>query len=153
MTDRNMSNFKEFVSVSEMAALCDLSRQRFHELIGIVFPYPVYLLSNRRPIYDRKLQEVCLGVRSTGRSINGEPVLFYRRRSQQPKSKQRKDTKLQNGNHADLVKSLGALGLTPLDDRQVSQALREVFPQGTAEVAPGGVIRQVFLKLKCERDV
>ncbi|WP_417384181.1 hypothetical protein [Gimesia sp.] len=153
MTDRNMSDFKEFVSVSEMAALCDLSRQRFHELIGIVFPYPVYLLSNRRPIYDRKLQEVCLRVRSTGRSINGEPVLFYRRRSQQPTRKQRKDTKPQNGNHADLIKSLGALGLAPLDDRQVSQAVREVFPQGTAEVAPGELIRQVFLKLKCERDV
>ena len=81
MADTKASELKEAVTVSEMATMCGLSRQRFHELIGTVFPYPVYLLSNRRPIYDRKLQEVCLSVRRTGRSINGDPVIFYQRRS------------------------------------------------------------------------
>ena len=141
MTDRNASELKEAVTVSEMAAICDLSRQRFHELIGTVFPFPVYLLSNRRPIYDRKLQEVCLRVRRTGRSINGDPVIFYQRRSR-PKAPM-----TGNGKHADLIKGLESLGLTRLDERHVGQIVQELFSEGTAEVDSGEVIRQVFLRL------
>lgn len=153
MTDRNMSEFKEFVTVSEMAAMCSLSRQRFHELVGTVFPHPVYLLSNRRPIYDRELQDVCLRVRRTGRSINGDPVIFYRRRSRPQTSKSRRTPKTESSQHTDLIKGLESLGLAHLDERQVSQVVQALFPEGTDAIAPGEVIRQVFLKLKRQNSV
>jgi hypothetical protein len=42
---------KAAVSMTEMARMCDLSRQRFYQLIGRAFPYPLYDVATRRPFY------------------------------------------------------------------------------------------------------
>ena len=58
-----------------------LSRQRFYQLIGTTFPYPVYDLKSRRPFYTAELQAMILEVRRRNCGIDGKPVLFYARRN------------------------------------------------------------------------
>ena len=57
-----------------------LVAHRFYQLIGTTFPWPVYSVSTWRPLYDEKLQELCLEVRRRNCGIDGKPVLFYSRR-------------------------------------------------------------------------
>jgi predicted DNA-binding transcriptional regulator AlpA len=143
---------KAVVTVSEMAHMCNLSRARFYELMNKgVFPAPVYLVTNHRPVYDAELQEVCLDVRRRGVGVNGQAVLFYNRKKlpeRTPKSprngKQKSST---NGNHVDLLNGLRALGLTATD-QQVESAIGELFPAGIDGIDEGELMREVFLHLR-----
>ena len=56
---------KSVVSVAEMARMVGLSRQRFYQLLGGTFPYPLYDIATRRPFYTEEMQQVCLEVRKT----------------------------------------------------------------------------------------
>src|ERR1700751_4531911 len=79
MTVHNQT--KAAVTVAEMARMVGLSRARFYQLMQAgAFPWPVYAVSTRRPIYVQELQEVCLEVRRRNCGIDGKPVLFYARR-------------------------------------------------------------------------
>ena len=72
---------KEAISVTEMARMVGLSRQRFYQLVvSGTFPPPVYDVATRRPFYSADLQAVCLEVRKRNCGVNGRPVLFYPRR-------------------------------------------------------------------------
>jgi hypothetical protein len=54
---------KVAVSISEMARMVGLSRQRFHQLKGTTFPEPMRDPETNRPFYDEELQQLCLEVR------------------------------------------------------------------------------------------
>jgi hypothetical protein len=73
---------KSVISVTEMATVVGLSRQRFNQLVKIgVFPGPDHDPATGRPFFDAIKQQDCLMVRQTNTGINGKPILFYARRS------------------------------------------------------------------------
>ncbi len=134
------------VSVSEMARLVGLSRQRFHQLVQAgVFPQPQR--DNGRPFYDEPTQQQCLKVRRRNCGVNGQVVLFYSRRQPAPPTRPKKATPAP-APHADLLDGLRALGLVSVTAADVEAAVKTLFPQGTAGVDEGEVIRAVFLRLQ-----
>ncbi len=143
---------KAVVTVSEMAQMVQLSRARFYELMNQgIFPSPVYLVTNHRPVYDAELQEVCLDVRRRGVGVNGQAVLFYARKKlpeRTPKaSRNGKPKPPTSSSHVDLLNGLRALGLTATDE-QVGAAIGELFPSGIGGVNEGELMREVFLHLR-----
>jgi hypothetical protein len=140
---------KAVVSVAEMARLVSLSRQRFYQLMGTTFPYPLYHTATRRPFYPADLQQVCLDVRRTNCGIDGRPVLFYatghRPRVQRQVGKQKQPAKKKQ--HAGLMDGLTALGLV-VPEKQVAEAVKHVFPDGVEGKDQAEVLKAVFLFLK-----
>jgi hypothetical protein len=144
--------FKAAVSVSEMARLVGLSRARFYDLIGSAFPWPVYNLSNRRPVYTRELQGICLEIKRRGLGFDGQPIVFNTKRhcpSDRSRPTRRAVEQVPSGGrHAHLLNSLRALGLTSIKEEQVEAALMTVFPDGVDGKDQGQIIRAVFLHLR-----
>ncbi|MCC9602868.1 hypothetical protein LOC67_20145 [Stieleria sp. JC731] len=142
---------KVAVSISEMARMVGLSRQRFHQLKGITFPEPRRDPETNRPFYDEELQQVCLDVRRRNCGIDGQPVLFYSPRhplGQQSKPVRKPKAKpKQSSQYSDLMAGLDALGLSATA-AQVEAAVKQVFPDGIQNLNSGEVIRAVFLQLK-----
>ena len=146
--NRQESETKMVVSVSEMARLVGLSRQRFHQLmVEGVFPPPQR--NNGRPFYDEPTQQRCLEVRRRNCGVNGQVVLFYARRQAAPiKPKKLSPTP---SPHADLLDGLRSLGLASVTPVDVAVAVKGLYPQGTAGIDEGEVLRAVFLALKNSR--
>src|SRR5690242_18870981 len=71
---------KAIVTVAEMARMVGLGRARFYQLQGTAFPWPVYDIRTKRPIYLEEQQRVCLEVRRRNCGVDGRPILFYARR-------------------------------------------------------------------------
>lgn len=139
---------KSAVSVAEMARMVGLSRQRFYQLIGTAFPFPVYCVFTRRPFYDEIMQNLCLEVRRRNCGIDGRPVLFYcRRPANVPAPKSAAPSKHRD-NHADLIDGLQMLGMAGVNIRQIDAAVREVYPKGTGGVEESELLRTLFLHLK-----
>ena len=145
MTLQNKSQ-KAVVSVVQMADMLGLSKSRFYALVQAgIFPQPVRHQSCKRPVFDADLQQKCLDIRQTGIGLNGNPVLFNRKRrkptslkpQQQPVSEEQ----------AELVEALKSLGLT-VGAEEVHQVVRELYPDGWKGIDQGEVVRRVFLKLK-----
>lgn len=135
------------VTVSAMANLVGLSRARFHQLTQAgVFPPPSYLVSSRRPVYVREQQDRCVGVKRSGIGADGRPVLFYTRRPKSPRPSTASKRPASPA-HADILAGVKGLGLSSATTAQVDEAVRAVFPEGTAGVDQGEVVRQVFLYL------
>lgn len=103
---------KAAVSVSDMAALCHLSRSRFHALVrDCVFPKPRQD-GGRRPYYPHDLIQKCLDIRRTGIGANGQVVLFNRRTAPPvPPASKAKSPAPATASHPELVESLRSLGL------------------------------------------
>jgi hypothetical protein len=150
MTDKNEN--KAAVSVTEMARMVGLSRQRFHQLVKAgVFPSPLYDAVTKRPYFDAELQTSCLEVRRRNCGVNNKPVLFYSRGSRlsaPAKPAKRKPVQRGESKHAELIDGLKSLGLPAVTVAQVEVAVAELFPGGTAGVAPGELLRAVFLRLQ-----
>lgn len=140
------SDTKTVVSISEMARMVGLSRARFYQLIGTTFPAPIYDVVTRRPFYDEELQIVCLEVRRRNCGIDGKPLMFYSRRPLVSTPAKRSKPK-RTPNHTELIAGLKSLGLTPTT-AQVEAAIGELYPRGVESVAPGELLRAVFLHLK-----
>jgi len=141
---------KSFITVTEMAELCQLSRSRFYDLMEAgVFPKPALHPSSKRPMYDRTLQETCLEIRQTGIGANGLPVLFNRKPTKRAQSKPlRKPAEEPQPDHADLLDALKGLGLTTTP-QVVSEALAALYPYGAcAGIDQGELVRKVFLHLQ-----
>jgi hypothetical protein len=135
---------KAVVSVSEMARMVGLSRQRFHQLMQAgVFPPPQR--HEGRPFYDEPTQQQCLEVRRRNCGANGQVVLFYSHRQATPI----KPTKVSPAPspHPDLLDGLKALGLAAVTAADVGAAVKTLFPQGIEGVEEGEVIKGVFLYL------
>jgi hypothetical protein len=143
---------KAVVTVSEMARLVGLSRARFYQLQKAgVFPGPVYDVATRRPVYTEELQSVCLEVRRRNCGADGKPVLFYARRAPfaKPQTRRKKGAARPPKNeHPDLLAAMHGLGLASVTAARVGEAVRELFPRGTAGVEEAEVVRAVFLYLR-----
>jgi hypothetical protein len=140
---------KSVVSVSEMARMCGLSRQRFHQLRGTTFPEPDYHEETKRPFYDEEKQAVCLSVRQRNCGIDGKPILFYARRNDVgvPRKTRKPTTKPKSNKHAHIAEGLKALGLS-VAASQVDTAIKNLFPDGTKQVDDAEIVRSVFLHLQ-----
>lgn len=144
---------KSGVSISEMARMVSLSRQRFHQLMKAgVFPPPLRDEATDRPYYDGPGQQACLEVRRRNCGVNGKVVLFYARRqppTTTPAPRPSKPRPSQTEQFPpDILDGVRALGLVQATAAQVATALKESFPGGTAGVDVGEVIRAVFLRLR-----
>jgi hypothetical protein len=142
---------KAAVTVAEMARMVGLSRSRFYQLIGTAFPEPERQPETGRPVYTEQLQQVCLEVRRRNCGIDGKPVLFYARRLGTAPSRAKPPKPKPEAQRCDvpaLVEGLNALGLTTATGAQVQRVAEELYPQGTAGIDQGEVLRAVFLHLK-----
>jgi hypothetical protein len=146
---------KAAVSVAEMARMCGLSRSRFYQLIGTAFPQPERQPETDRPIYTEEQQKVCLEVRRRNCGINSQPILFYARRptmsQTKPKSAKPK-LEVKRGDVTALIDGLNGLGLTAATAAEVQRVTDELYPQGTAGLDRGEVLRAVFLHLKSQNS-
>ena len=142
---------KAAVSISYMARLVGLSRQRFHQLMQAgVFPRPKKDRASGRPFYDEAGQQNCLEVRRRNCGVNGKVVLFYARRQNcpTPNTQPNKSQPPKSDRYADILDGVRALGVGTATAATVATAVRELFPKGTSEADPGEVIRAVFLRLR-----
>ena len=149
---------KVAVSVSEMARMVGLSRQRFYQLQGSTFPEPMRDPETNRPFYDEELQQMCLEVRRRNCGVDGKPILFYARRQhplgQQPRTAKRPKAKpKQNGQYVDVLDGLSALGLETVTATQIEPVIKKLFPAGIQLLDSAEVIRNVFLHLKRQESV
>lgn len=141
---------KSIVSVSEMAKLVSLSRQRFHQLRGTAFPEPDYDPETKRPYYTEEKQALCLEVRQRNFGIDGKPILFYARRSDvgvRRTTKKPIKPKPKVNQYGHIIEGLRALGLS-VSASQVDGAIQTVFPNGTKQVEDAEIVRSVFLHLQ-----
>jgi hypothetical protein len=140
------------VTVAEMARMVGLSRARFYQLMGTAFPFPVYDVSTRRPVYVEEQQRICLEVRRRNCGIDGKPVLFYARRLDHVPAKAMprnlKPKIKPTEQHSDIVAGLRSLGMASVSSADVRSAIKVLFAAGIKETPPGEVIRAVFLHLK-----
>jgi hypothetical protein len=141
--------FKHAVTIAEMARMVGLSRSRFYQLIGKAFPEPSRDESGK-PFYAEEQQQMILDVRRRNCGINGKPILFYAPRHSAPapiKKRRPKNIEIQDG-HAAITEGVKALGLPMVTVVQVSETIKQLFPNGIDGITPGEVIKQVFLSLK-----
>lgn len=143
---------KSAISITEMARAVGLSRARFYQLIRRgTFPPPDKEPISGRPCYFEEGQCRCLEVRRRNCGIDGKPVLFYSRRRDFGAGK-RKPSKAKlepkGKDIAALVDGLNALGLTTATATQVEQVIRELYPNGTAGIDQGVVLKAVFLEIR-----
>ena len=141
---------KSIVSVSEMARMVGLSRQRFHQLRGTTFPEPDYNPETKRPYYDLEKQKVCLDVRQRNCGIDGKPILFYARRNDVGvvrKPQKKKTDKSSNSKFDQIADAIKALGMKS-NSEKVTEAINSLFPNGIKNTDEAEVIRAVFLQLK-----
>ena len=141
------------VSLSGMAKMVGLSRQRFHQLMTEgVFPPPIYDIRTRRPHYMEEMQKVCLSVKEKNVGVNGRVVLFYARRPALPVPKKQISThgsapSKKPPQHSGLVEGLKGLGLATVTEGDVTAALQKLYPSGTTGVGDGELLRAVFVHL------
>jgi len=149
-----MSDIKAAVTVAEMSRMVGLSRQRFHQLVGTAFPYPIYSLETRRPFFNEELQQICLEVRRRNFGVNGKPILFYAKGHQveqpveTPRPIKRLAKKMPKDDCSEILAAVRGLGLVMVTSDQVSAAMKSAFPNGVDGIDQGQLIRSVFLLLK-----
>ena len=142
---------KAAMSVSDVAGMVGLSRQRFHQLMQAgVFPRPKKDRASGRPFFDEAGQQKCLEVRRRNCGVNGKVVLFYARRQNcsTPNTQPNKSRMPITAQHGEILDGVRALGVGTATAAQVTAAVKELFPKGTNEADPGEVIRAVFLRLR-----
>ena len=144
---------KAAVTIAEMARQCQLSRQRFTQLIGTAFPFPVYSIATQRPYYTSELQAECRSVRQRNFGVNGKPILFYAKghRVERPvkatRPKKSPPKEIVKEEYPEILAAVHALGLAATAD-QVTAAVHATFPNGVEGMDQGRVIRSVFVALK-----
>jgi hypothetical protein len=142
---------KNAVTVTEMATMVGLSRSRFHQLLGTVFPLPIYDLRTRRPFFTEAQQRMILDLRASNCGVDGKPVLFYASRSKRAASKaklrQKPDNTKSSHSLAQVVKGVKSLGIKSVSPAEVKEILGQLFPAGTGGVAILEQVKSVFLEL------
>jgi len=142
---------KVAVTVAEMARMIGLSRARFYQLLGTIFPFPVHDVVTRRPFFTEEQQRICLEVRRRNCGIDGKPILFYSCRSSMPvpsrKKRAKPATDSDGPGHAPIIEALRGLGLAVTKD-QVAVALKSAFPTGVEGTDLAQVIRRLFLEIR-----
>jgi hypothetical protein len=140
-----MSVQKEVVSVAEMAAMVELSRSRFYDLIDEgIFPPPMRDEATGRPFYSRELQEQCLDVRHRNCGVNGKPVMFYAKRAKAPQSKSSKTAA--NDQNADLTNGQKSAKLNKVL-KKMNAAMAQLAPHGAKDV-DGKALRELYRTIR-----
>jgi len=150
---------REYVSFSALAEdILGLSRARLYELVERgAMPQPCYDLRTKRPVFTREQQEQALAVLRLGVGIDGQPIIFYRRsRHVTPSapttvpvgSRRRASVNPVAARYADLASSLQSLGVSQADERSVSAAVSECFPNGLDGQHDSDVLRVLFRHLR-----
>jgi len=150
--------FPEYISCSQMARLLNLSRSRFYMLIapeeGIFLP-PIYNIETKRPFYTRKMAQTNLDCKRKNQGVNGKICMFYSARhstTAAPVKKSRKKKNWKNkpttSDHDQIKSDLESLGLNNISSAQISQVIKECFPEGTDGVDDGDIVRQVYLSIR-----
>ena len=138
---------KSIVSITDMAKLIGLSRQRFGQLVREgVFPPPDHDERSGRPFYDSIKQQQCLLVRQTNTGINGQPILFYAKRMDTG-AKRSKSKPPEPKTSTLISESLAQLGVM-VTMRDIEAATASVFPGGTTSIAQETVLKSLFLHFR-----
>jgi predicted DNA-binding transcriptional regulator AlpA len=78
----NNNHIPEYVSMTQMAELLNLSRSRFYQLVeDDFFLKPLRLSSNKRPVYSREMALENISFRKNNFGANKKIVMFYSTRS------------------------------------------------------------------------
>ena len=150
-------NIPAYINMSAMSELLQLSRSRLYQLIeqGVLLN-PVYLVTNKRPVYTREMAVRNLQVKHDNVGITGQVVMFYSVRPTMKPAKTRRTTKqpteqpvVSPNKHTDLIEALKALGLENITASQIDSAILKCFPDGTENVSEDEILREVFRHLKC----
>lgn len=144
---------KAAVSVTEMARMVGLSRARFYQLVKKgTFPPADHDKATERPCYLEEKQRQILEARRRNCGVDGKPILFYCRRNDagqkrtaaRPTIGKVRDVVMK---HSDVIDGLASLNVT-VTVAQVESLLKELFPDGTAGIEPGEIIRDIFLRIQ-----
>jgi hypothetical protein len=144
-----MNEYREAMNVAETARLISMSRSRFNQLLGTVFPLPKRD-EHGRPYFDRDQQMQIVEIRRTNKGMDGRPILFRATgvRSSTPRKPRTKSPATPKKDHTDLLNAVRSLGLERATRKDVEQSLSSLFPDGHLPVDQGDLIRQVFLSIK-----
>jgi hypothetical protein len=154
--DKMQTVIPEYVNVSKMAKLLNLSRSRLYQLIdkGILLQ-PAYLISTKHPVYTKEMAMRNLEVKNSNVGINGEIVMFYSVRtttiiSTKKTTKKPTKPKTEFTKHSELLEALESLGLENITASQIDTAIQKCFPDGTENISEDEILREVFRHLKCQ---
>lgn len=150
----NQDNIPEYISVSQMAKMLQMSRSRYYQLmVSGVFHHPVYLLSSRRPVYTREIAENNLQVRRDNLGINGQAIVFYSMRNniEGKKKSSTKKKSAANSRYKDLIEGLEYLGIENVCDAEIEKVVSDCFPEGIDGIAEQEVLAKAFRYIKTRK--
>lgn len=143
-----MNEYREAMSIAETARLIKMSRSRFHQLIGSVFPQPKRD-ENGKPYYPRQDQELIVEIRRRNVGLDGKPILFRATGSRTSSAPRRPRAPQVSQAYRDVLVAVRELGLTHATARDVAECVGRLFPDGKTP-EPADLIRRVFLSLKSQ---
>ena len=120
------------------------------------FLKPVYLSSNKRPVYTREMAVRNIEVKNNNVGINGEVIMFYSARiptTTKPKKTVQKSTDKKIATpekHTDMIDALESLGLENITSSQIDSAIQKCFPGGTENVSEDDILTELFRYLRCQ---
>jgi hypothetical protein len=148
---------KAAYTVAETAALCNVSRSRFYDLIRSgAMPYPTFCVRTRRPLYPADLAALCQRVRETSVGFHGGYVLFYdrKRRPSQPPAlapephRAGRKAPVPDPLTQEMAETLKAMGVRS-GEAEVLTAIGRQCPAGVSEATFESDLRAVFDALRC----
>jgi len=144
-----MPDFRDAMNVAETARLIQMSRSRFNQLLGSVFPQP-QRDERGRPFFDRQQQMRIVEIRRTNKGMDGRPILFRATgsRTSSPKRPRTKSPAISNHDYTQLLSAVRSLGLERATHKDIEHCLSTLFPDGRLPADQGTLIRQVFLSIK-----
>ena len=159
MMNEKCATIPQYVNISTMAKLLNLSRSRLYQLVeqGVLLK-AVYLLNNKRPVYTKEMAVRNLEVKNSNVGINGEIVMFYSARNtsiQTPKKIIKKPAEqivISPEKHVDLIDTLESLGLENITSSKIDTAIQDCFPDGTENVTEDYILTEVFRHLNCRNS-
>jgi hypothetical protein len=144
-----MNEYRDAMNIAETARLINMSRSRFNQLLGTVFPLPKRD-DLGRPYFDREQQMQIVEIRRTNTGLDGRPILFRATgsRSSPPSKTRATPTAVPKQGHTELLNAIRALGLEGATRKDIEQCLSTLFPDGRLPTDQRDLIRQVFLSIK-----
>ncbi len=144
-----MNEYRDAMNIAETARLIHMSRSRFNQLLGTVFPLPKRD-DLGRPYFDREQQMQIVEIRRTNKGMDGRPILFRASgsRSSTPAKPRTKTPGTPKQDHTELLNAIRGLGLDGATRKDIEQCLSTLFPNGLLPTDQRDLIRQVFLSIK-----
>jgi hypothetical protein len=143
-----MSEYREAMNIAETARLIHMSRSRFNQLLGSVFPLPKRD-GQGRPYFDRDQQMQIVEIRRTNRGMDGTLILFRATgsRSSLPRKPRAKPV-VPKQDHTELLIAVRGLGLERANHKDIEKCIATLYPNGHLPADQGTLIREVFLSIK-----